>query len=331
MNAPAQLVSKILVLENSADCYDRIKVFCDLNGLVGLKVQGEHVMSVLRSNVDLGGILMSISYSDSESSGIALARRIHAVRPELPIFLRCEKKAAESAGNAAELSAADRKLFACTYLIDDTAGLRAAIETSIFSQVYPNVLVRGITEITRSALESQFKEMSIDVEPPYLVRDRIIFGEIFTLIPIESSWCRGYMMLDAGEEPMLQLVRANRTHANADANGGSDFRNLNNVLGEITNLIWGAFRNRYISYVDSQVSSAQVPIIINHLHRYISFGSDDAQLCFKYTLTDKNDSNALSRTIHQRFIFNLNWSPEDFMENQASIEALFESGELELF
>jgi hypothetical protein len=33
----------------------------------------------------------------------------------------------------------------------------------------------------------------------------------------------------------------------------------------------------------------------------------------------------------QRFIFNLSWSPEAFAENQASVEELFESGELELF
>jgi hypothetical protein len=78
------------------------------------------------------------------------------------------------------------------------------------------------------------------------------------------------------------------------------------------------------------------------LHRYISFGSEDAQLCFKYTLTDESaqcdkgnggdgDSKPLSLTIYQRFIFNLNWSPDDFKENQAAVEALFDSGELELF
>ena len=329
MDAQVKLVSKVLVLDSSADCRDSLKSFCDENGLVGLKVQdGGHVMSVLKSNVDLGGIFLSEAYGGSAQGGIELAREIHAIRPELPIFLRWEN------GNRWEqLGERDRKLFNTAYLIDEVDALRDTIANCIFSLVYPNVLVRGIAELTLAALESQFKDMQIDVETPYLVRDRLIFGEIFTLIPIESSWCRGYMMLQAEEESLLHLVEADRTHIGAE--GVSDFRNLNNVLGEITNLIWGAFKNRYISYNDNNAHLSQVPIVINHLHRYISFGSEDAQLCFKYSVTDKGagkaGNSALFMTIYQRFIFNLNWSPEDFAENQASVESLFDSGELELF
>jgi hypothetical protein len=337
MDAQVKLVSKVLVLDSSAECYDRLKVFCDLNGLVGLKVQDGHVMSVLGSNVDLGGIFLSEGYSGMTHGGIELAREIHRIRPELPIFLR-----REAGGEWDALDERDRKLFNAAYLIDDVDDLRPVIDTCIFSRVYPNVLVRGISELTRTALESQFKEMRIDVETPYLVRDRIIFGEIFTLIPLESSWCRGYMMLQVEEESLLHLVKADRTHISGESS--NDFRNLNNVLGEITNLIWGAFKNRYIAYAHSNAHMSQVPIVINHLHRYISFGSEDAQLCFKYTLTDesvkdgngngndgKDGNKPLSLTIYQRFIFNLNWSPNDFKENQASVEALFDSGELELF
>lgn len=41
--------------------------------------------------------------------------------------------------------------------------------------------------------------------------------------------------------------------------------------------------------------------------------------------------NAPLLQVYQRFIFNLGWSPDDFKENQASIEGLVESGELDLF
>jgi hypothetical protein len=324
MDAQVKLVSKVLVLDSSDACRDSLKLFCDANGLVGLKVQDGHVMSVLKSNVDLGGIFLSEAYFGSVDGGIALAREIHRIRPELPIFLRWEE-----ANRWEQLSERDRKLFNAAYLIGEVDGLRDVIDHCIFSLLYPNVLVRGIAELTRSALESQFKDMHIDVETPYLVRDRLIFGEIFTLIPLESSWCRGYMMLQAEEESLLQLVEAERTHINVD--GVGDFRNLNNLLGEITNLIWGAFKNRYVSHTENKAPLSQVPIVINHQHRYISFGSEDAQLCFKYTLTDKNSDEALSLTIYQRFIFNLSWSPDDFEENQASVESLFDSGELEIF
>lgn len=35
----AELVSKVLVLEESQDCAMRIKAFCDTNNLVGVKAQ----------------------------------------------------------------------------------------------------------------------------------------------------------------------------------------------------------------------------------------------------------------------------------------------------
>jgi predicted membrane protein len=68
------------------------------------------------------------------------------------------------------------------------------------------------------------------------------------------------------------------------------------------------------------------------LHRYISFGSDNPQLCFRYTLTDKLPSQARSLVINQKFVFNLNWNPDDFAENETtSVEDLVSAGELDLF
>ena len=183
--------------------------------------------------------------------------------------------------------------------------------------------------MTTAALESQFIDMKAEVESPYIVRDKLIFGEIFTLIPIENNWCRGYMMLQSEEQSLLELVKFDRTHVSADK--ADDFRSLNSVLGEITNLIWGAFKNRYSGIASSARNLSQVPIVINHLHRYISFGSDNPQLCFRYTLTDKAQGDARSLVINQKFVFNLNWNPEDFSENDISVEDLVSSGELDLF
>lgn len=324
MTEQAQIVSKVLVLDSDADCFDRIKEFCDANGLVGLKVQPDNVMAVLRSNLDLGAILLSEKYVGNAQGGTGLARKIHAVRPELPIFLR-----RETADSLDDVTARDRLLFSAAYTIDAISKLQAVIEEFIFSRSYPNALVRGITEIAIPALESQFKAMKVEVEAPYLVRDRLIFGEIFTLIPLESSWCRGYMMLQTEEDALMHLVKAGRTFVNPEE--AYDFRNLNGLLGEITNLIWGGIKNRYLSSVREDVYLSQVPIIINNLHRYISFGSDNPQLCFKYTISDSNDASFRPLVIQQKFVFNLSWSPEDFAENVASVDELVSSGELEFF
>ena len=323
MTGQTQIVSKVLVLDNDADCLDRIKEFCDANGLVGLKVQPENVMAVLRSNLDLGAILLSEKYAQNAQGVTGLARKIHAVRPELPIFLRREVK------DSFDIPECDRSLFSATYTIGAISELQAIIEEFIFSRSYPNALVRGITEIAIPALQSQFRAMQVEVDTPYLVRDRLIFGEIFTLIPLESSWCRGYMMLQTEEDALMHMVKSGRTFVNPEE--AFDFRNLNGLLGEITNLIWGGIKNRYLSSVRENVYLSQVPIIINNLHRYISFGSENPQLCFKYTIFDGNDASFRPLVIQQKFVFNLSWSPEDFSENVTSVDELVSSGELEFF
>lgn len=321
MSDDATLVSKVLLLERDPECLMQLRSFCDSHDLVGLKVQPDNVMSVLKSNVDLGGIFLADEFGATRAAGRALAHAIQAVRPELPIFLRCEAPG--------ELSDADLRVVRAVYTKTDIDALVPIIAASIFCLVYPNALVRGIGELTVTALKSHFKHVRIEGETPYIVRDRLIHGEMFTLIPLESTWCRGYMMLQAQEDEMRHLLGLG--DASNPTRSGLDFRDLNNTFGEVTNLIWGAFKNRYISHGDTNEHLTQVPIVINHLHSYISFGSQDPQLCFRYTLTNIDRPDLPPTLIYQRFIFNLSWSPDDLKENQSSVEDLFESGELQLF
>lgn len=324
MNDTAKLVSKVLVLDSSPEHHERLKAFCDEHNLVGLKAQDDNVMVILKSNVDLGGILLSEDYGGT-GLGVAFGREIHRVRPELPIFLRREHKASLD-----DLPTEDRRNFRAVYTIDTIEALAPAVAQSIFSLAYPGPLVRGIIDITRISLDSQFRDVTIEHEAPYLVRDRIIYGELFSLIPLESNWCRGYMMLQTEEAPLVDFIEGDKTFVEP---GNVDFREINNILGETTNLIWGAFKNRFVSAAGASTSVAhltQVPIIVNHGHRYISFGSEDAQLCFKYTLSDRQGVLP-PIVIHQRFVFNLSWSPDNFSENENSVESLVESGELEMF
>lgn len=327
MDDKANLVSKVLVLDDSKACHEQIKAFCESSRLIGVKTQTDKVMSLLKSNVDLGCIFLSETFDGKADGGLRLGREIHEVRPDLPIFLR-----REHSSSLKGLSEQDQRNFSAAFTMQRISDLKSAIDECIFSLAYPNALVRGITEMTKAALESQFKGLSTAIETPYIVRDRLIFGEIYTLIPIEGSWCRGYMTLQAEEAALMKLVQSDKTHFSPDS--ADDFRNLNGVLGEITNLIWGSFKNRYITAAPDGKASfylSQVPIVINHRHRYISFGSENPQLCFQYTLKDRLDEHAKPVSIYQRFVFNLNWSPEDFSENEVSVDELFHSGELELF
>lgn len=324
MSGNNNVISKVLVLDDVITHVESLKSFCDECGLVGIKPQhggAEAVMTILKSNVDLGGILLYENYGGSAGKGIELAREIHGSRPELPIFLRRDLLT-----SVAGLAEKDATMFRCAYTLNDLQMLRATLDASIFNRIYPNDLVRGISEMTRVSLETLFRNCDVDMETPYIVKDRIIYGEVFTIIAIESNWCRGYMMLQAEEDAVLDLIRHGAT-----ADHEVTFRDLNNVLGEATNLIWGSFKNRYIGPNENRnsVLQTQVPIIINHHRRFISFGSEDPQLCFKYTLHERSGSKA-PVPVFQRFVFNLNWSPEEFKEN-STVESLVTAGELELF
>lgn len=311
-------VSKVLVLDNSASNAKRIKQFCEENNLVALKVRNGSVMSVLRTNVDLGGILYSETYGDSPQESARIAMEIHTARPELPIIIRREGPASLD-GLPREL----QRVFCGAYNGDDMEALRAVIGTYIFCLQYPNALLRGIAEITVAVLSSQFPTLTVSRETPSIVHDRVIFGELLSLIQLESSWCRGYMMLQTEEAPFLELIGRQATPGVP-----MSFRVVNDLLSETTNLIWGSFKNRYIG--DGRVCEAnqiQVPLVVNHKQKYISFGSENPQLCFHYTLHD--ESTGRSSSLYERFIFNLNWSPDDFKELAQNTSEL--AGELELF
>ena len=74
MTIDAKIVSKVRVLDSNAACYDSIKAFGDSHYLIGLKVQPDNIMSVLKSNVDLGAILLAEEYGDNAHGGVPLVR-----------------------------------------------------------------------------------------------------------------------------------------------------------------------------------------------------------------------------------------------------------------
>jgi hypothetical protein len=313
-------VSKVLVLDDNPHHAQRIKYFCDENHLIPLKVRQGSVMSVLRTNIDLGAILYSEDYGGSPEAAGRIASEIHFARPELPIIIRREKQP-----TLAGLPDSLQHTCCAAYVTSDLTALRSVIDEYIFCLIYPNALLRGIAEITQSVLRSQLTNVEVALDTPYIVRDRLIFGEVFSLIPLESSWCRGYMMLQSEEDAFLDLLARSET-----ARAGLSFRHLNDRLSEITNLIWGAFKNRYVDS-DRAVARAQVqvPLIVNHKHKYISFGTQNPQLCFRFTLSDA--ATGRSAALYARFSFNLNWLPEEFTELTTEAAGLVDSGELELF
>ncbi|MCC8391445.1 chemotaxis protein CheX [Paraburkholderia sp. MMS20-SJTR3] len=320
-------VSKMLVLDDDPAHAPLLKQWFDEHNLIALKVRdSSRLASVLGTNIDLGGVLLAGDYGGSVERAAEAAARIHAARPELPIILR-------SSGTrpTAPLPPALANVVCASFDAADLSALAAAVDQYIFSLDFPHALVRGIAQITEARLGTLFDGVTVRRETTSVVRDRIIFGEVFSLIPLEGAWCRGYMLMQAQEDALLGMIERKRAAcAHRTSVAQPDFRDLNSLLGELTNLIWGAFKDRFLAAQSMrEASQVQVPLLVNHKHRYISFGSDNPQLCFQYVLSDAASGQAV--TIDQRFVFSLRWSPEDFSEHTADLDALVESGELDLF
>jgi len=319
-----RLVSKILVLDARDEQLQSLSRVCEEQNVIGIAVRKEDLAAALAEHTDLGAVLLAGDYDGSPSANAAIAAQLDALRPELPVIVQLREPS--------ELPAALGQLRArCA--ADDPQSLRSALDEHVFGVAFPDALVDGIIEITTGRLRSLFPSLDVVAEPPSIVRDRIIFGEAFSLIPLEGNWCRGYMLMQAEEEPLLAMLGGVEASEGDGRRDGEplNFRELNSVLGELTNLVWGAFKNRFLSEPAAGPQPlVQVPLLINHRHRYISFGSDNPQLCFRYRLSAVGAGTDRDVVIDQRFVFSLNWSPEHFGDNgdDAGSHAC---GEIDLF
>ncbi len=335
MSEATQIVSKVLVHECNDQALAALKNVCTEHKLIGLKVStgnntigikdaSNEIDDVLKSNVDLGAIFLAEEPDQNDFSGIDLCLKIQHTRPELPIFLRRHSET-DGTGLPADVQSAVTGY----YTLDNLEALDDLIKTYVCSMYYPVELAQGIQEISISAFDNIIRDSTITCEQPYLVKDQIIYGELFSLIPLESEWCRGYMMLQTTENEILELIRSGRTHISSSR---PDSRDTNSVMNEITNMIWGGIKSRYFQSGEtpSEAHRTQVPIIVNHLQKHISFGSTEPQLCFKYNINNL-DRKYPTVTIYQRLVFNLSWSPEKFAESDKAVDDFVDSGELEFF
>jgi hypothetical protein len=316
----ASIQSKVLILESSEDAISKLRDFFSEKGLVGLKATSKSIVKLLQTNTDLGAVFLSEKFENEGLTGTELAQEIHQQRPELPIFVRKDV--------LAECDVESTSI--CEYYsINDMGRLNLLVDDHLFSRFYPMPLIRGIQQISREAFHSNIFDIDVTCDPPYLVKDNIIFGELFSLIPLESEWCRGYMMLQTTKAEVIEMISNKKTHLDEDA---LDFRDVNGLLNEITNLIWGGIRSKFFQTSDDSEPSikTQVPILINHNEKYISFGTAEPQLCFRYSIKDIN-SGSPGIVIYQKLIFNLDWRPEAFKESDQAVDDMVDSGELELF
>ena len=325
MTKDVKINSKVLVREVNPDHMLELKDFFNQHNLIGLKADNYNsIKETLASNIDLGAIFLCEEQDAEGKNGLEIAMDIHKIRPELPIFMR-----REGTSSIDGLTAEQQEICAGVYQSGEIEIIKQLIDKYLFNTYYPSAMIRGMESLTEDALKSIFRGLDVNVHQPYLVKDQYIFGELFSLIPLESNWCRGYLMLQCEEKRLSELIKANKTPFPPTE---TDFRKINDLLGEITNMIWGRIKAKFFQSTVSQgnIYGIQVPIIIDHVRQYISFGNEEPQLCFYFTLEDP-EGKIEPVPMYQKFVFNLNWSPEEFKESPEEVDNLVKGGELEFF
>ncbi|MDC7234340.1 MAG: chemotaxis protein CheX [Spirochaetales bacterium] len=313
-----QIKSKVLTFDTDITVLPRLKTIFEANNLTGMRSIGDAsvVNVILDKNIHLGALFVN-----NRGDWLKLSRELKKLRPELPLFLRVEEKKEEK-----EISKEDLYLFDCIFHISQEEKISSSLNTHIFIRDYPVEMIRHIHDFSMNALKYMIPEADVHSPAPLVVRDQVIYGEITSLIPVNTNWCRGYMMLQSDMKELHSLLK--RT-------GNPTFKGdleevVPPVIGELTNLMWGGFKTVFLKegFLEETGPDIQVPILVNHRKKNISFGGDIPQLCFEYILKDPMGLSGHTKLV-QKFIFNLNWNPD--LVKEYDFESLVEQGSIELF
>jgi hypothetical protein len=292
------------------------------HNLQGIVAENEtRLFEILNANIELGAIFLSQEDQEAKNETFSLLRGLHFQRAELPIFYR-QSKTQDSAPIPDDLASI------CTFIYsaDELGSLENAISKHIFSPFYPLSLIQQFQNISRDAICGLINKIEVDISTPYLVHDKIIYGQICSLIRLESDWCNGYMMLQAPEQDLIISVTSGRTPLQS---AGVNFRSAHDVLGELTNLIWGQIKANILDAHDQGKKGlvAELPLILNENRKYITFGNTDPTLCLEYAIKEEGTGKKLLE-IHQKFLFSMTWRPRSYLESPADVENLLKQGDL---
>ncbi len=314
--------ARVLVLDHRDRERERLKGVLEKHQLQGIVADSdEQLFDLLSSNIELSAVFLSQDDRTKGSAAFSTLRNLHYQRAELPIFFRVSDDHATPGLNSEVTD-----LCAFTYTHNELSRLDAAIPRFIFSTFYPLTLIREFQSITMEAFSGLIGKVQVQPETPYLIRDRIIYGQICSLIRLSSDWCNGYMMLQAPETELLQTVTSGRTPL---LNSQISFRSGHDVLGELTNLIWGQLKATILDAHDQGRRGlvAELPLIINENRKYLTFGATEPALCLSYKIIEQ-ETQELLLEVHQKFLFTMTWRPEVYLENPAAIEHLLARGDV---
>ncbi|MEC8050991.1 MAG: hypothetical protein VX210_09390 [Myxococcota bacterium] len=315
--------TKVLVYEPNVEERQPLRAALEAHHLQGLRVDElPRFLRFLENKIDLGGLFIGAARGE-EDVLLDTLKTLKRERPELPVFVRLELESGISIPGLEDYCC-------CVYFKPGDRSFVNTVQRRIFSRSYPCELVRTVQDETRKVLGSVFPDLMVEVDTPFLSHDKLLFGEIVSFVRLEGGWCRGYMLFEAREEALWRLLQSGVIPGTeAGRNQDADFRRANSLLTEISNLSWGRLKSWFEKQDiadEPERFRSELPCIINNERRYLSFGSDDAKLCFTYVCLDPK-MRVEPLVLQQRLIFHLKWRP-DQREADAKIESLVNEGTL---
>ncbi len=321
--------SKVLVFDSDPQVLGELAKFFEKEKIsIVRSVANPSVLEViLQKNPQLGGMFLSGVNNEVHQE---IGKRMKALRPELPVFIRIEDEA-----EMERLPEEKRRLFDGFFHIKDKEKLSLLLRDFIFIREYPSELVHHIYEFSMKSFKFLLPNASIHSHAPLIVRGQAVYGDLISFIPLNTAWCRGYMVLEANPKRFVPLIRS-LSNQREDPEGDQ----ASAVLGELTNIMWGGFKAAFPkgNAASSDGMEFQVPIVADHGRGSLSFGGSAPFLSFAYHLEDPLN-HAIQAKVVQNFIFNLKWEPsqleaspseEGGKEDQPG-DSFLEQGSIELF
>ena len=309
----SDIASKLLIIESDTESQNQLKQFCQEYNLKGVIVPGQdQVQTALECNLNIGAIIIPhLKLCTNE----LLAELLEHFQ-EIPIFI------GSSDGDRPQWKVPE------TTIIDyyaDIDSLKECLSQYIYNLLYPEGMIEKLKEMSIEAINSQFRNIKVVTGHTYLSSDKRIYGERIELMPVRSNWCDGIMMLQSKGTGIESYITAEHTAFNPDKSTVSAY--AENLLRELINQIWGSFKAKFTpdGFIGRE-NHVEVPMTINHLEKYISFGIRKPLLCFKFIIEDE-EGHLDSIPLYLKFSFHLYWNTDEYTENEEDDDA----GGLELF
>ena len=298
------------------DCFRRQKIS-------GLIVRNDaSFWEILSSNLRIGAIFLGGPLPELK----IFLPKLHLQKREIPIFVHADQSELIDEFNDEYPNAL---VIRYDSIVEEQ--LTSLIQQHIFTRYYPDTLLQNVASDFCDIMTEQFSEVFPSCDRVLASADRRMYGQRLEYMPIKSNWCAGAMLLETNTSDIANLVQLGRSHFNQPIAQPSLC--AEDVLREISNLLAGAFKNKYVpNDFSPNKTYPEIPMTINHQEGYVSFGTTSPMLCFDFTIHDRrNGAHDFSPfQIALRLSFHSHWDPGEVPE-EPFVQQAIDDGVLEFF